>query len=164
MPKRHDLIYLDTSVLLAWIKNENRPDREIAGVEYCIDRIESGEIKAITSVSTLIEICEGEIPPDKKAILDQTLGPRRSLEQVAVDQRIATLAQDIRTHYRLKGRRLELPDAVHLATAIRYRVDSLYTFDGDDLLRLNGDIAGYPLVICKPPLPIQGTLSFPPVT
>jgi predicted nucleic acid-binding protein len=126
-----------------------------------MDRIESGEVKAITSVNTRIEICEGEIPPDKKAILDRTLGPRRGLEQVAVDHRIAPLAQEIRTYYRQRGKRLETPDATHLATAIHYRVDALYTFDGDDLLPLNGNVAGHNLVICKPPLPVQGKLVFP---
>ena len=160
MPKRRDLIYLDTSVLLAWIKNENRPNNELDGVAYCMERIESGEIKALTSVNTLVEICEGEIPPEKKAILDRTFGPRRGLEQVAVDHRIAPLARDIRTYYRQQGRRLESPDAIHLATAIHFRVDALYTFDGDDLLRLNGNVAGYNLVICKPPLPSQGKLPF----
>jgi predicted nucleic acid-binding protein len=131
------------------------------GVEYCIERIESGEIKAITSVNTQIEICEGEIEPDRRAILERTLGLRRGLEQVAVDHRIAGLAREIRTYYRQKGKRLELPDTTHLATAIHYRVDALYTFDGDDLLPLNGDVAGYNLVICKPPLPRQRRLVFP---
>lgn len=161
MHKRRDLIYLDTSVILAWIKNELRPDNEMDGVEYCMEKIESGEIKSITSVNTLVEICEGDIEPDKKAILDRTLGPRRSLEQIAVDHRIASLAQEIRKYYREHGKRLELPDTIHLATAIRFRVDALYTFDGDDLLRLNGNVAGHNLVICKPPLPLQGKLPFP---
>jgi predicted nucleic acid-binding protein len=161
MPKRRDLIYLDTSVILAWIKNEIRPDNEMDGVEYCMERIESGEIKAITSVNTRIEICEGDIEPDKRVVLERTLGPRRGLEQVAVDHRIAALAQEIRTFFRQGGKRLGLPDTTHLATAIHYRVDALYTFDGDDLLPLNGNVAGYNLVICKPPLPRQGRLVFP---
>jgi len=160
MPKHRDLIYLDTSVLLAWIKNENRPNNELDGVEYCMDRVESGEIKAITSVNTQIEICEGEIAPDKRAILERTLGQRRGLEQVSVDHRIAALAQEIRMFYRQSGKKLSVPDTTHLATAIHYRADALYTFDGDDLLPLNGNVAGHNLVICKPPLPRQGTLPF----
>jgi len=160
MPKHRDLIYLDTNVLLAWIKNETRPNNEMDGVDYCMDRIEAGEIKTITSVNTLIEICEGEVPPEKKAFLDRTLGQRRGIEQVCVDHRIAALAQEIRTFYRQKGKRLELPDTTHLATAIHYRADALYTFDGDDLLPLNGNVAGHNLVICKPPLPSQGKLPF----
>lgn len=160
MPKHHDLIYLDTNVLLSWIKNETRLNNEMEGVEYCMERIEAGEIKAITSVNTLIEICEGEIAPDKKTFLERTLGQRRGIEQVGVDQRIAALAQEIRTFYRINGRKLSVPDTTHLATAIHFRADALYTFDGDDLLPLNGNVAGHNLVICKPPLPSQGKLPF----
>ena len=161
MPKHRDLIYLDTNVLIAWINNENRPNNEMDGVQYCMDRIEAGEIKAITSVNTLIEICDGEITPDKRAFLERTLGQRRGLEQVGVDHRIAALAQEIRTFYRQGDRKLTVPDTTHLATAIHYRADALYTFDGDDLLPLNGNVAGHNLVICKPPLPSQGKLVFP---
>jgi len=161
MPKHRDLIYLDTNVLLSWIKNESLPNNEMGGVEYCMDRIEAGEIKAITSVNTLIEICEGEIPPDKKAFLNRTLGQRRGIEQVCVDHRIAALAQEIRTFYRQRDKRLALPDTTHLATAIHSRADALYTFDKEHLLPLNGDVAGHNLVICKPPLPSQGKLVFP---
>jgi hypothetical protein len=46
---------------------------------------------------------------------------------------------------------VELPDAQHLATAIAYKeVDEFHTFDGDDLLRFNGNVAGFNLKICKP--------------
>jgi hypothetical protein len=71
------------------------------------------------------------------------------------------LAQEIRVFYRQRNKKLSVPDTTHLATAIHYRVDALYTFDEDDLLPLNGNVAGHDLVICKPPLPRQGKLFFP---
>jgi sortase (surface protein transpeptidase) len=48
-----------------------------------------------------------------------------------------------------------------LATGIHYEVNAFYTVDEDDLLPLNGNVAGYTLLICKPPLPKQKRLIFP---
>jgi hypothetical protein len=57
---------------------------------------------------------------------------------------------------------LTTPDAIHLATAIYYGASEFHTFDERDeprrrraLLPLSGNVAGYPLVIIKPPVPNQ---------
>jgi predicted nucleic acid-binding protein len=47
------------------------------------------------------------------------------------------------------GRRIKTPDAVHIATAIEYRVDALHTFDGK-LLKLSGKDYVEGLKICTP--------------
>jgi hypothetical protein len=64
----------------------------------------------------------------------------------------------------VRGTNLGSPDCVHLATAIIYQADVFYTLDGggkrgkaNDLLPLNGNVAGYPLTIRKP-LASQGSL------
>ena len=160
MPRYGAIVYLETTILLAWIKNEIRQDHEMEGVEHCIERIANGEIKGITSVNTLGEILEGNVAKEKREFVDRTLGQRRGLELIDVDRRVALLAQEIRQYYRERSKNLKLPDATHLATAIHLRADALYTFDGDDLLPLNGNVAGHNLVICKPPLPVQGKLPF----
>ena len=71
----------------------------------------------------------------------------------AADIRITKLAHQIRNVYP----KLSTPDAVHLATGIHYEADQFHTFDdggkdGMSLLGLNGNVAGYPLVVCKPPM------------
>jgi hypothetical protein len=54
------------------------------------------------------------------------------------------------------GKTLSVPDAIHLATAIQYRVDEFHTFDGEGnsrylgLLPLSGNVGGHKLTICKP--------------
>jgi hypothetical protein len=85
----------------------------------------------------------------------------KRINRVGVDIKIAALAHDIRNHY--TGRRAEhadktlsTPDAIHLATAILYRVDEFHTFDRDGnaknlgLLPLSGNVGGHKLTICKP--------------
>ena len=162
MPKSLEKIYLDSSIIIAWLKNEARPNNEMAGVEYCIKRIMNKELKAITSVLTRGEILDGKFPPGTVDSFKKAISRRRSFEWVAVDNRISDIAHNIRDYLLSIGTKLELPDAIHLATAIYNNVDALYTFDGDDLLPLDGEnIAGHRLVICKPPEPKQTSFEFP---
>lgn len=160
MPQYLEKIYLDTSIITAWLKNEIRPNQEMEGVEYCIERIMNNEIKAITSVNTIGEILPGQIPAGAYDLFLRTISKRRNFDLIGIDMRVSTLAQEIRDYYRSLNRRIELPDAYHLATAIHYSVDAFYTFDEDDLLPLNGNVAGHAFIICKPPLPRQGRLTF----
>jgi len=67
------------------------------------------------------------------------------------------IAHDLRNHYAmLGGKTLSSPDAIHLTTAILYRVDEFHTFDEDGssgslgLNPLSGNVGGHRLTICKP--------------
>jgi predicted nucleic acid-binding protein len=161
MPKYDEIIYLDTSVITAWIKNENRKNNEMDGVEFCFDRIINGNIKVVTSALTIPEILAGKFPAGKVDDFERTILKRRNFETISVDIKIARLAQQIRDYYSQRNKNIKTADATHLATAIYYEVNALYTFDGDDLLPLSGNVAGYNLLICKPPLPKQKRLIFP---
>jgi predicted nucleic acid-binding protein len=161
MPKYLEKIYLDTSVIIAWLKNESLPNNEMEGVEYCMDRIMKGEIKAITASITRTEILEGKFPTGTVDNFLNYFSRRRSFEWIAVGNRISDIAHDIRDYLSSINKKLAVPDATHLATAIYESVDALYTFDKDHLLPLDGvDIAGYRMKICKPPLPKQGSFKF----
>ena len=78
-----------------------------------------------------------------------------------MDVKIAQVAHDLRNYYsanrdKFGGKILSTADAIHLATAIIYRVTEFHTFDQDGdakhlgLLPLSGDVAGNRLIICKP--------------
>jgi len=161
MPLYLEKICLDSTIIIAWMKNEARPNQEMGGVEYCIERIMKNEIKAIASVNIIGEILRGKYPPEVYDLFERTTSKRRNFELIGIDIRISKLIHEIRNYYdslRIR-RRIELPDASHLATAIQYAVDAFYTFD-KDLLSLNGNVAGHTLIICKPPLPRQRRLAF----
>ncbi len=83
------------------------------------------------------------------------------MSQLGMDTKIAGLAHDLRDYYAANaaahsGKILSTPDAIHLATAIHYRVDEFHTFDNDGdakhlgLLPLSGNVGGHRLKICKP--------------
>jgi predicted nucleic acid-binding protein len=160
MPQYLEIIYLDSSVIIAWLQNEIRPNQEMEGVEYCIERIKNNEIKAITSVTTVTEILPSKFPPGRYDLFERTIRRRKNFEFMGKDIRISALTQEIRDYYKTLNMNITTPDADHLATAIQYNVDALYTLDADDLLPLNGNVAGHNLRICKPPLPRQRRLPF----
>ena len=73
--------------------------------------------------------------------------------------RRADRAHEIRDYYKSKGRVMETPDSIHLASAILYEAEVFYTFDGEGkkkrptrakLLSLSGDVAGHDLTIRRP--------------
>ncbi len=154
MPGNPPIYYWDSCLFLAWLKDEERKVGEMDGVREVIERSKRREAKIMTSVITTTEVLAAKIPSGMDTLFR---GMMKRVSQVSVDIRVAGLAHDIRDHYvKLGGKTVSVPDALHLATGILYRVDQFHTFDADNgrnslgLLQLSGDVAGNNLVICKP--------------
>ncbi|MDQ3562992.1 MAG: PIN domain-containing protein [Pseudomonadota bacterium] len=157
------LLYWDTSVLLAWIKDE---PNEMEGVNDIAHGIHKNHYILLTSAITLTEVLESTLT-DEARIKFNDLFKRKNCQMVAADLRITQLASQIRDYYQRQKSvdglpSLSTPDAIHLATAIHYAVKEFHTFDEKDdpkkrraLIPLSGNVAGHPLVICKPPIPAQ---------
>lgn len=150
--------YWDTCLLIAWIKDEQRASGEMDGVREVIARLKRREVKIITSVLTTVEALQCKLPAGVERLFLDTM---KRIVRVGVDSRIASMAHDIRNYYSLReqefaGKTVFTPDAIHLATAIIYRVTEFHTFDRDGsnkalgLLPLSGDVGGHRLTICKP--------------
>ena len=158
MPNNPKLLYWDSCIFLAWLKDESRPGDEMAGLGSIAREIEKKNFSVITSVITIAEILTGRSSEEVVTEFGK-LFQRSNFQMINVDERIATKASEIRNHYiekakREKGSSIRFADSLHLATAITSRVSRFHTFDGSHekrgLLDLNGDVAGYPLVIEKP--------------
>lgn len=158
------IIYWDTCIFLAWLKDEKRPNKEMDGVNFIAHEIHDNHVILITSVVTKGEVLESTL--DKRGlILWDSFFKRKNAREVVADGRIMQLTHDIRDYYQQRKiadglPTLTLPDATHLATAIIYGATEFHTFDENDIpkrrraiLPLNGNVAGHPLKICKPPLP-----------
>lgn len=152
------LYYWDTCLFLAWIKDEERPTGEMAGVREVIARVKRREVIIATSVITTAEALESSLPAGMSTLF---LGVLKRTQQIAVDSHIARLAHDLRNWYATRSvefnsKNLGVADALHLATAILYRVDEFHTFDRRNrantlgLLPLSGNVGGNDLTICKP--------------
>ena len=155
--------YWDSSVWLAWLRDEKRPGTDMEGVADCLERVRANEVLIMTGDIMRLEVIKDRIPPDKMPTFE-AFRRRRNVRIVncLTDPRIASLLADIKSFYRklsAKDGKPELTefDATHLATAIHYKATAFHTFDkggkgGRGLLGLSGNVAGHPLVICKPPL------------
>lgn len=151
--------YWDTSIFIAWLNAGKGHAAEVmAGIDEIAAEIQDNKAVLCTSVNTTTEILQGQLTSEQSSRLEN-LFKRRNVIRINVDDRIATRASQIRNYYNERGVKIATPDAQHLATAIIHGVDEFHTLDGDskrprksDLLSLNGNVAGYPLVI-KVPMP-----------
>ncbi len=160
------IIYWDTSVFLAWFKDEKRPNNEMDGVNDVANKIHKDHVILLTSTLINVEILESTLSETAKQRFTD-LFKRKNFQQVAPDGRVMQLSHKIRDYYQQQKDIDQLPtvttpDAIHLATAIIYGASEFHTFDENNevrkrraLLPLNGNVAGDPLVICKPPIPPQ---------
>lgn len=146
MPGANPLYYWDTCLFLAWLKDEDRKSGEMDGVREIIERSQKRDCRLMTSVMTSVEVLQGNIPAGVDRMFKGLL---KRISRIGMDTKIADLAHDIRNHYLKDGKKISVPDAIHLATAILHRADEFHTFD-EQLLNLSGDVAGHRLVICKP--------------
>jgi len=150
--------YWDSCLFLAWIKDEERKSGDMAGVREVIERVKRRDAKIVTSVLTLTEVLDSKLPAGMKTLIDGLL---KRVNRVGMEIKIARMAHDLRDYYvqrsaEFGGKTLAVPDAIHLATAILYRVSEFHTFDGGGmgkslgLLPLSGNVGGHRLTICKP--------------
>lgn len=150
------IYYWDTCIFYAWIKNESRADRgELEGIQQILELNRRNQNKIITSTITNSEILEGNLSKEQMAKFQSAL-LRGTFLTISVDIKISDIARQIREYYYPSGKTVCTPDAIHLATAILYKVTEFHTFDerGDKdcmgLLPLNGNVAGHNLTIKSP--------------
>ncbi len=153
------IIYWDSGIFIAWIKNEARQNNELDGIADCVEQVYKGQaIIAISSFAIKLEVLKVKMTSAEKRKFE-LLCKGRKVQKLPFTPIIEDIAVKIREHYVAQQLSIGSMDCTHLATAIYYReVDAFYTFD-DKLLRLNGDVGVDNLVICKPP--IQRQLRFP---
>lgn len=151
--------YWDTCIFLAWIQDEERPSGEMDGVREVVARAKRRECTILTSVLTLTEALQSKLPVGMDRLFADLL---KRTQRIGMDIKVAELAHDIRNYYTVNsaqygGKKLQTPDAIHLATAILYRADEFHTFDSGKkdakslgLIDLSGNVGGHRLTICKP--------------
>lgn len=164
MPSIKPLYYWDTNIWIAWLMDESHPDGTMEGVEEIISAVERNRAGIVVSDFIDTELLTGECSAAALNKLNN-LFKRKNVQRVRVGPNVTKFTGEIRQYYKTAGEKNISPnDAVHLATAIIYEVDAFHTMDDGkigksrSLLRLNGNVAGHKLVICKPPPPAQPKL------
>jgi predicted nucleic acid-binding protein len=153
------IFYWDSCLFLAWIKDEERKSGEMDGVREVIARHRKREVKIITSTLTSVEVLQSKLPVGLERLIGDLM---KRIVRIGVDSKVASMAHDIRDYYDRNaslnaGKTVSTPDAIHLATAILYRVSEFHTFDDGKssskslgLLNLSGNVGGHRLTIFKP--------------
>lgn len=140
--------YWDTGPFLAWLKNEAHRLVDVAPV---IEAAEAGNVRLVTSSVTLVEVVKldqkqavVEIPPEDAEKIRQYF-LRSYISIRTFDRPTATIARQLIWEHGLQTR-----DAMHLATAIRWKLPLLETYDVGDLVPLSGKVGNPPIEIRLP--------------
>lgn len=140
----------------AWLGLINGEAAKAKSLEIVWKQAKRGEVVIWTSALSIAEVyrakCEKEwhaLDVSNDALIDNMFD-QPFVEKVQLDTEIARMAKALlRTHQKLK----KPTDAIHLASAIKHNLDELHTYDGSDLLPLNGSVQrldGEVLKICMP--------------
>lgn len=159
------VIYWDSAVFIAWFTAEKtRTEAEMDGISQVVEAFDKGTCTLVTSMLAKVELLPAKLGKQNYEKLS-LLWKRKQFQPVEVTESVIDLANEIRSFYAEKGQAVpKTPDSIHLATAIKMKVDVFHTFDGGSkrgLLRLDGNVAGYNLSI-KVPFVEQSDLNFPP--
>jgi predicted nucleic acid-binding protein len=124
-------IYWDACVYLAWLMDEKSQGEDaIRAIEHVLRENFQRKNTIITSTLTFIEVLPSRIGAEKNEQFQRSF---RTGHHIAydVDPPIARKAAEIREKFikREGGKNLATPDAIHVATALIYRADCIFTFD-----------------------------------
>jgi predicted nucleic acid-binding protein len=152
-----NVVYWDTCLFFALINEEQRNDpSEMPGLYACVSEIDAGTVGMVTSSVMKQELLERPLRPESQDRLNKIL-QRTNVDVVPFNDMMAERAAQLRAFYASNpGPKLGRFDASHLATAIALNVDAFFTFDANDkqgqlgLIPLSGNVAGYPLEVCRP--------------
>jgi len=151
-------IYWDSCTWLGLINDEK--DKWM-GCQYIMSQAQKGNVEILASTLVLAEVYKTRCNEPYKMmaeefdILLEDYFFEKFIVIASVDLKVTIKARQLLRYYNENG--LKKPqDAIHLATAIIYNADEFHTFDGSDLLCLNGLIKterGGLLTIQKPTEP-----------
>lgn len=155
-------VYWDACTFLGLINQEPGKANHCTAVW---NEARNGDVFIYTSFFTFSEVfkvkCEGPAKPlseDEDKKIEQLLR-QKWIRPVLVDERIGVAARRaMRHHPECK----KPADAIHLVTACVLNVDEMHTYDGSDLLKLDGRVLradGTSLKIC---IPAPAPLLMPP--
>ncbi len=155
-------VYWDANCWLGLINGETA---RIGALQYVYEAARIGGYQIWTSTLSFVEVFrlkaeEGQPKPLGDANLDriEEVFSQDFVQLVTLDMEIGREARRLLRITAGLGKRT---DAVHLASALRWSVDAMHTYDKVDLLHLDGKLkcrSGQFLKICEPDSPDYGPL------
>lgn len=123
--------YLDSCVLLAWIKEEEGRVRDVQALLHDAAR---GDVGLVASVLSITEVAKGatdagEYGMESRSRIDKLWLPGSPISVIEFHRLTAEAARDLLRVSHDTSTALKPLDAIHLATAVRHGVEALYTYD-----------------------------------
>jgi predicted nucleic acid-binding protein len=154
-------VYWDANMWLGLINGESA---KIRAIEFIYQSAKKGTYDIYTSTMSFVEVfrlrSEAQLTkplPESNLDIIEKMFEQDFIKLISVDMEIARNARRLRRQLEFKG----APDSIHLASALRWNVDALHTYDGCDLLKFNNQLKshnGQLLRICEPEEPQDGPL------
>lgn len=149
----------------AWLGLVNGEDGRKQNLEIVYGMARRGLIQLWTSTVAIVEVNRLSVEMNMpRPISDESLAIINDLlfqpfiSHISLDTIVARRAQRLLRETRGLTKR---PDAMHLASAIQWNIHTFHTYDGSDLLHLNGQIRcldGEDMEIVLPSDPFDGGL------
>jgi predicted nucleic acid-binding protein len=161
-------VYLDTNVILDWV-SRRLDSGSHSGVGGLIGAICSNQLDAVVSDIARLEVMECKSEPTMWKAWT-SLRARRNVQVAGCTRAVMDRAAEIRNHYQgLKDsgvttkRAPSTPDVIHVATALIFDCQTMYSFDQGRKANDTSPLDMGPLVMAKYPLkiirPDQGDFS-----
>lgn len=122
--ERQRIVALDTNIFIDHF--EENP-AYVSFTEGLFEKIESGRLRAVTSVLTLHEILTGARKAGDGRLVTlyrDLLGSFPNLSMITFDADVAEISSDLCARYGIRT-----PDAIQVATAIRQKAEAFFTND-----------------------------------
>lgn len=134
MPAEPDRVYFDANVFLAYVSGE---EGRAATVEALLIAAREGDLVALTSTVSVVEVAFGAEEKAQRVLesatelaIDELWHPTSPVTLVEPSVLVMREARDlIRKNLAGGGARLTPLDAVHLASAVRFRADRFFTYE-----------------------------------
>jgi len=152
-------VYLDTNVILDWVARRS-DSKGSTGVGGLIGAICSNGLDAVVSDIARLEVMECKADPTMWRAWT-SLRARRNVQVAGCTRAVMDRAAEIRNHYQAvkdadpsAKRAPSTPDAIHVATALIFDCQTMYSFDEGRKAKDLSPLDMSPLVMGKYPLKI----------
>lgn len=126
--RKRPAYYWDTCAFIRFLAGRDKGPLIYDALLEIVGRIMADQAMLFTSSFTRTELAETRMRPAEFAIYDGLM-QRRNVSRLSYDDQVAHLGSAVQEELSKRGKKLSVPDLIHLATAIYGGAAELHTTD-----------------------------------